>query len=216
VRGARLMASGLPLPQWNNADVTSADVDREALVSWYEERGVPWGLRVPVELSLDLGTPLFEKHCYGLESAGCRPMEPEDGVVFRRAGPEDLERFAAAEGLAFGDDDIVRRWITPVFGRSGFEHWMAERGGDVIAIASAVWSDGEAGSAVMITGLDALKPRDIGQARGLAGAVLERAFSEDPGVLAHCHTVVDEDLAAFAGLGFEEVPGFRIQLVRDA
>jgi len=67
----------------------------------------------------------------------------------------------------------------------------------------------------MITGLDALKPRDIDLARGLAGAVLEHAFAENAGVLAHCHTAVDDDLAAFAGLGFEEVPGFRIQLVLD-
>jgi len=170
VRGARLMASGLPLPQWNNADVTSADLDRDALEAWYEERGVPWGVRVPVELTVEVGTPLFEKHCYGVESAGFRPMEPEDGVVFRRAEQEDLDRFAAAEGLAFGDDDdIVRRWITPVFGRPGFEHWMAERGGGVVAIGSAVWSDGDAGRAVMITGLDSLKPRDIDLARGRPG-----------------------------------------------
>lgn len=217
VRGARLMASGLPLPQWNNADVTSADVDRDALAAWYGERDVPWGLRVPVELSLDIGTPLFEKHCYGLEAADFRPALPAEGVVFRRAERDDLERFATAEGAAFGDDDdIVRRWLTPVFCRPGFEHWMAERADEVAAIASAVWSAGEAGPAVMITGLDALDPLDIDLATGLASAVLERAFAENAAVLAHCHTALDDDLAAFAGLGFAEVPGFRIQLVRDA
>jgi len=217
VRGARLMASGLPLPQWNNADVTSADVDREAVLAWYEERDVPWGVRVPVELSVDLGTPLFEKHCYGLVAKGFCPAAPAEGVAFRRAEPADLERFATAEGAAFGDeDDVVRRWVTPVFGRPGFEHWMAEREGEVVAIASAVWSNGEAGPAVMITGLDALDPLDIDHAKGLCSAVLEHAFANDSAVLAHCHTALDDDLAAFAGLGFTEVPGFRIQLVREA
>jgi hypothetical protein len=215
VRGARLMASGLPLPQWNNGDVTTADVDREALFEWYEDRGVPWGLRVPIELSVDIGTPLFEKHCYGLEAEGFRPVEQPEGVVFRPAEPADLERFATAEGAAFGDeDDIVRRWVTPVFCRPGFEHWMAQRGDDVAAIASAVWSNGEAGSAVMITGLDALDPLDIDLAKGVAAAILERAFAHDGSVLAHCHTALDDDLAAFAGLGFSEVPGFRIQVVQ--
>lgn len=216
VRGARLMASGLPLAQWNNADVTGADVDLDALFAWYGERDVPWGVRVPVELSVAIGTPLFEKHCYGLESAGYRRSDPPpgNGVVFRRAEAADLDRFAGAEGAAFGDeDDIVRQWVTPVFGRPGFEHWMAERGEEVAAIASAVWSNGEAGPAVMITGLEALDPLDVDLATGLAGAVLERAFAENANVLAHCHTGLDGDLAAFAPLGFAEVPGFRIQVV---
>ena len=33
VRGARLMASGLPTPKWNNADITSADVDLDAVAA---------------------------------------------------------------------------------------------------------------------------------------------------------------------------------------
>ena len=217
VRGARLMASGLPAPQWNNADVTGPDIDREALFSWYEALGVPWGLRVPVELDVDIGTPVLPKRCYGLEATDFRPVPPTGGVTYRRAEPGDVDRFAAAEGAAFGDeDDIVRRWITPVFCRPGFEHWMAERKGSVAAIASAVWSDGDAGPAVMITGLDALRPRDIDLARGVAAAILERAFAEDARALAHCHTILDDDVSAFAGLGFTEVPGFQIRVVRES
>jgi len=210
------MASGLPVPQWNNADVTGADVDREALYAWYEGLGVPWGVRVPVELDVDIGTPLVPKRCYGLQATDFRPVAPANGVTNRRAEPEDLERFLAAEGAAFGDeDDIVRRWVTPVFCRPGFEHWVAERKGTVAALASAVWSDGEAGPAVMITGLDALRPRDIGLARGVAAAILEGAFAADASTLAHCHTILDDDVSAFAGLGFTEVPGFQIRVVRE-
>jgi hypothetical protein len=70
VRGARLMASGIAQPKWNNADVTGTDVDWDEVHAWYAERGVPWGIRVPLELELELevevGSPLFVKRCAAL------------------------------------------------------------------------------------------------------------------------------------------------------
>ena len=42
--GIRLMATGLPHPQWNNGDVDDpAEVDVDAVRDWYAAVGVPWG-----------------------------------------------------------------------------------------------------------------------------------------------------------------------------
>src|SRR5215207_9538957 len=89
VRGARAMASGIRTPKWNNADVTHEQVDLEALRAWYGSRGMPWGLRVPLELSLAVGEPLFVKRCMGLvvssgAESGLRLVDPPEG--FRSAG----------------------------------------------------------------------------------------------------------------------------------
>jgi hypothetical protein len=47
--GVRVMASGLPHPQWNDADVYDpAAVDVEVLSGWYRHRAVPWGVHVPL------------------------------------------------------------------------------------------------------------------------------------------------------------------------
>jgi hypothetical protein len=89
IRGARMMASGLPVPKWNNADIVSADVDVDALQAWYAERDVPWGIRVPLELSFNLGEPLFEKRCAGLLPDALRPAATVRGVSIRRASPAD-------------------------------------------------------------------------------------------------------------------------------
>src|SRR3954467_6298632 len=46
--GVRLMASGLPHPQWNSGDVTDPRaVHLAAVKDWYADLGVPWGVRVP-------------------------------------------------------------------------------------------------------------------------------------------------------------------------
>jgi hypothetical protein len=72
VRGARAMASGIRTPKWNNADVTHEQIDIEALSAWYAARGRPWSLRIPLELSLAVGEPLFVKRCMGLAGAPVR------------------------------------------------------------------------------------------------------------------------------------------------
>jgi len=60
--GIRLMASGLPHPQWNNGDVTeAAAVDIERVREWYAELGMPWGVRVPSDQTWSLGRHLFAK-----------------------------------------------------------------------------------------------------------------------------------------------------------
>ena len=89
VQGARAMASGIRTPKWNNADVTHDQVDIKTLSAWYAARDMPWGLRVPLELSLAVGEPLFVKRCMGRlassrAESGQRLVDPPSGV--RSAG----------------------------------------------------------------------------------------------------------------------------------
>jgi hypothetical protein len=81
--GARLMASGIAQAKWNNADVTDAAVDVTAMRRWYESRGMPWGMRVPLEIALDFGEPLFVKRCV-------LPTH-SSGAAFVHTNPETVE-----------------------------------------------------------------------------------------------------------------------------
>src|SRR5215211_6122729 len=124
VRGARLMASGLPTPKWNNADVTAADADLDAVAAWYAARDLPWGIRVPVELDVAVGERLFTKRAFGLERADVLQVAGATDVLVRRAGPADLEAYDATDAAVFGDDPaLTYRWNAPVLGLVGFEHW---------------------------------------------------------------------------------------------
>jgi hypothetical protein len=213
VRGARLMASGLPYAQWNNGDVTDADVDEPAMRAWYAERGVPWGIRVPLDLTVDIGTPLFVKRCFGLHAGAFLDDGSERDAVAVTASAE-LERFAEAEAAVFGGDvEVARRWVRPVFGLPGFEHWVAEREGHPAAIASTVWSDGDAGPAVMVTGIGAVDAGGQALVGTLLSALLQAAFDRDADVLVHSHTSPDDDPSVLTSLGFVEVPGFLVRLV---
>jgi hypothetical protein len=87
VQGARAMASGIRTPQWDNADVTHEPVDVAALGAWYAARGMPWGLRVRLQIPLAVGEPLFAKRCRGRWASGgadsgprlVRQQEGDDG-----------------------------------------------------------------------------------------------------------------------------------------
>src|SRR5581483_384437 len=62
----RLMASGLPHPQWNSGDVLGADVDLDRVRTFYAAHGVPWGLRVPTELTWSRGRHVLRQRLMGL------------------------------------------------------------------------------------------------------------------------------------------------------
>lgn len=208
VRGARLMASGIAAAKWNNADVTAADADVEAIAAWYGERDVPWGVRVPLGIELDLGAPLFVKRCLYLHARDRREA-PRPALELRRAAATELERFAAAEAAAFGDDlATAHRWLEPVFGKEGFTHWLAlDDAGEAKAVATVVRTDERAGPAAMLTGV-------AGEAAlFLAGAATEGAF-DDGAELVHLHTAFEHEAAMWAGVGFREVPGFLVRVVR--
>jgi hypothetical protein len=131
VRGVRLMASGLPDARWNNADITAADVDLDAVVGWYRSRAVPWGIRVPLSLPIAFGTASFVKRCFALLPDELTDSEVEVEARMIRVQPAGLERFVAAEAVAFDTPaQLAARWIGPVFGRSGFAHRLLSGIGD--------------------------------------------------------------------------------------
>jgi hypothetical protein len=224
VRGARAMASGIRTPKWNNADVTHEQVDLEALSAWYGSRGMPWGLRVPLEISLAVGEPLFVKRCMGLlastgAESGLRPLDHAGGVQVRRIRADERDRFVALEVAAFGDDPATARaWLAPQFGVAGFDHWVAENAGTTVGSATSVRSDELAGPAVMVTGMAALPGADAQLVKAqLSAQISAQASHAGPrATLVHVYPDDDEEAAAFAAVGFIEVPGFLVRLVQPA
>src|SRR4051794_41976697 len=87
--GVRLMASGLPHPQWNNGDVVDpAAVDVESVRQWYADRRVPWGLRLPAGGPWPHGRMLFRKRLMGLATPSFEPAVVPAGGALPVAGPE--------------------------------------------------------------------------------------------------------------------------------
>jgi hypothetical protein len=220
VHGARLMASGLPEPRWNNADVSASDVDVEALSTWYRDLAVPWGIRVPLELAVDLGTPLFVKRCFGSRAEELVLDEQDDralareGLSVRRIGPAEWSRFVAAEAEVFGDPvALIERWVEPVLGRPGFAHWLAERDGHAVGTVTTVASDGEAGPAVMVTGLGVTPGVEGSVASRLVSRAITVACADRADVLVHVHGDPDDDVELYLALGFTEVGGLEVRLV---
>lgn len=224
VQGARAMASGIRTPKWNNADVTHEQVDITTLSVWYAARDMPWGLRVPLELSLAVGEPLFVKRCMGLlassrAESGRRPVDPPGGVQVRRIRADERDRFVALDAAAFGDDPATARaWLAPQFGVAGFDHWVAEIAGATVGIATSVRSDELAGPAVMVTGVAALPGADARLVKAQLSTQIsaEAAHAGPDATLVHAYPDDDEEAAAFASVGFIEVPGFLVRLVQPA
>jgi len=215
VPGARLMATGLPAAKWNNADVTSGKVDIPAMRAWYEGRDVPWGVRVPVEIELRLGEPLFVKRCAGLRSDDLLLALPVRGLEIRRASVADLETYARMESEGFEDDlGLIRRWLEPAIGSPGFAHWLVESASGPVALGMTLRTDERAGPAVYLGGVMVLPEwQGLGVERWLASEALADAFSNGA-TLAHFNPD-DEELPWVRRLGFVEVPGFLVRVVRD-
>lgn len=214
VRGARLMASGIPTPKWNNADIVSPDPDVAAMKVWYDDRGMPWGVRVPLSIEFDLGEPLFEKRCAGLARGGFVPAAQVAGVAIRRATPADLESYVMVDAVAFrGDPKLTRAWVTPALGADRFGHWLADAAGQPIGVAMTVRSDGPAGPAAYLSGV-AVVPEWRG--RGVEPALSSRAIAEafeSDATLVHFNPD-EEEIGWLLPLGFVEVPGFLVRVVR--
>ena len=60
LRDIRVMASGLPQPQWNGADVTGPNPDLDGARAFYAERGLSLGVRVPAEMPWSTGMHVVE------------------------------------------------------------------------------------------------------------------------------------------------------------
>jgi hypothetical protein len=214
VRGARLMASGLPTAKWNNADITSPDADIEAICDWYAARDVPWGVRVPIEFELDLGTPLFEKQCAGLSAAQFRPTPLPSGYTVREAAVHDLNTCLSIERAVFGaSESLGRAWLEPAFAASCYGHWLLEHQGKPIGSAATVTTDDRAGPATYLSAL-ALMPvvEDEAVLTALVSSIASSAFDRGSALV---HANPDStQIVHFREVGFEAVPGFLVRVVR--
>jgi ribosomal protein S18 acetylase RimI-like enzyme len=211
--GIRLMSSGITVPQWNNGDVVDPSlVDIDAVRSWFSERGVPWGVRVPAEAPWPHGRHLFRKRCMALlQERGGRALQVP-GLTVRRAEPDDLEVFAAVDAEAFGEDDPgpTRDWTGPHIGADGFLSVLAELEGEAVGVATGVLADGRAGTTVGVFGVGVLptaRRRGVGGA--LTGTVVDWGFSGGADLAWLCPDS-DEAVRLYARMGFVETGGFDI------
>src|SRR6266516_4459225 len=147
VRGARLMASGIDHPQWNNADVDDpAAADIDAMREWYAGIGVPWGVRVPAGAAWRHGRFLFRKRLMGLALGGGVAASPVPGVVVRRARAEDLDGVLHVDVIGFevADAGLERKWIEPHLDVEHIDVALAELDGEPVGTGYALRSDGRA------------------------------------------------------------------------
>ncbi len=214
--GVRLMASGLPFPQWNNGDVT--DVARfplDEVRAWYAARaggrGVPWGVRVPAGLRFTHGRHLFRKRCMALPAAEFRPRPAAPDLRIRAAMPSDADTVAAIDAAAFeADIQACRDWNTPHIGAPGFNVILAELDGEAIGGATSILTRGRAGPCVGIFGVGVIeKARRRGAGAALTAALLADGFARGA-ALAHLNPNTAGAATLYAGLGFRETAGFDV------
>jgi GNAT superfamily N-acetyltransferase len=210
--GIRLMASGLPHPQWNNGDVLDAEqVDVAAVCRWYADKGVPWGLRVPHGMAWPHGRLLFGKRLMGLAAADFRPATVPAGVSLRVAGPADVEAVLSVDTVAFEDPiDVEQPWVGPLLSQPSLTVCLAEVDGQPVGCGSCLVTDGDAGPAAYVAGVGVLPPaRNRGIGAAVSSWLVQRGL--DAGAqLAHLHPDTDEAARIYARLGFVEVDGFNV------
>jgi GNAT superfamily N-acetyltransferase len=206
------MASGLPHPQWNNGDVTGPDPDVEGARRFYAERGVPWGVRVPVGLRWEHGGRwLFRKRLMGLAPTDFRPAPEARGRTVRAAGREDLATVLDVDCAAFeADRELERGWIEPHLTAPGIVVALAALDGEPVATAYSLRSDGQAGPCLYVAGVAVLPAaRGRGVAAAMTSWLLARGFAAGA-ALAHLHPDHDAAARIYGRLGFTEAPGFDI------
>lgn len=210
--GVRLMASGLPYPYWNNADVYDASaVDVEAVAEWYAARGVPWGVRVPAGAQWSHGRLLFRKRLMGVTPETFEPAAVPSGLQIREASPEDIAAVVAVDAAAFEEPpDQQRLWIEPMLSQPGVVVALAELDGRPVGSGNCVVTDTQAGPCVYVAGI-AVDPS--AQRRGFGAAVSSWLVQQgwDRGArLGHLHPDTDGAAALYRRLGFVEVDGLDI------
>ncbi len=209
VRGARLMASGIAEAKWNNADITDQSADVDAIRAWYGSRGMPWGLRVPLEIDLAVGEPLFVKRCVAVLSGGL-PSTSRASVSVGRE--RDTTSYAALEASAFGyEESAARVWVGPQFTHHGFRHWVATAAGSPLAIGTTVRTDGDAGAAVYLTGLARLPGAPVEALQTLVDVATADAFASGAAFV-HANPESAEEDEILAHHNAVEVPGFLIRI----
>jgi ribosomal protein S18 acetylase RimI-like enzyme len=214
--GVRVMATGLAHPQWNSGDVHDpAAVDVAAVRTWYAERQVPWGLRVPAGASWPHGRHLLTKRLMVRRSGAALEAAPVDGLVVREAGPADLDGVLAVDSAAFGTDGAqTRPWLGPLLAPTadGVTVAVGAHAGEPVATAYSVLADGWAGRTLYVAGVAVVaeaRRRGIGSA--LTAWLVDRGLSAGAR-WAHLSPDTDDAARLYARLGFVEVPGLDVYL----
>jgi ribosomal protein S18 acetylase RimI-like enzyme len=217
--GIGLMASGLPRPQWNNADVlASADVaaiDIGRVRRWFAERAVPWGCRVPLGFPWPYGRRLLTKRVMaaGLDDLAAAPRRQLDGVRIGTVGPDELDAFARVDAAAFGDEvGPTADFARPMVAASGFRCLLARDGGEPAGVAYGILTDGDGGggTSLGIFGVGVLSDH---RRRGIGAALttdLLRWGADAGADLAWLNPDDDRAARLYTSLGFREVAGFDV------
>ncbi len=222
--GIGLMASGLPRPQWNNADVlASADVaaiDIGRVRRWFAERAVPWGCRVPLDFPWPYGRRLLTKRAMaaGLDDLAAEPGRQPDDVRIGTVGPDDLDAFARVDAAAFGDEvGPTADFARPMVGAAGFRCLLARVGGEPAGVAYGILTDGDGdggggggGRTLGIFGVGVLADH---RRRGIGAALttdLLRWGADAGADLAWLNPDDDRAARLYTSLGFREVAGFDV------
>ena len=207
--GIRVMASGLPQPQWNGADVTAPYPDLEGARAFYAQRGLTLGVRVPEALPWSAGHHLLDLRLMGLEPRAFVPAAGVPGLAVRVA--DDLEAVLKLDSEAFGGDpEDSRPWIEPHLAAPAFTVALAELDGEPAATAYSQRTGGAAGPSVLLAGVAVAEPlrrRGIGAA--ISSWLLARGFA-DGARLAHLQADTDAAARVYARLGFVEAGALRV------
>ena len=208
--GVRLVATGLPHPQWNNGDVHDPSaVDLEAVRDWYSQLRVPWGLRLPAGAAWSHGRYLFGKRLMGALPGSFQAAPAVPGLELRAAGPDDLEAVLAVDVVAFEETpETERPWLQLVLDHSDTTVAAATLDGAVVATGWVLRSEGWAGVAGYVAGI-AVEPAV--RRRGIGAAVTSWLMSQTGDVdLWHLHPDTDSAARIYERLGFVEVEGLDI------
>ena len=210
LRGIRVVACGVPHPQFNSADVVDADCDLEGAREFYAARGLDWGARVPAGMPWPHGRHLLTQRLMALPAPEFVPAPPVAGLTVRVAGPGDLGVLVALDEAAFGET-AGPPWISPLLaGDGGIVVALASLGGEPVATAHTQRTGGEAGPCLYLGGV-AVAPG--ARRRGVGGAIsswlLARGLAAGA-ELAHLHADTEDAFRVYRRLGFVETPGLEI------
>jgi GNAT superfamily N-acetyltransferase len=212
-RGARLMASGLPEPQWNSGDVLDSDVDLDAVRAFYSAHRVRWGLRVPRELAWSHGRFVMHQRLMGLVPAAFRHVAAPPGFHYALATIADLESVVHVDAVAFGSDrETTRPWFAALLAAPTrvvtFVRALAD--GQTVGTGYCVLANGQAGLGAYVGGIAVLPAyRRRGCASALSSWLVDRGLTAGAR-LVHLHPDDDRAASLYAKLGFVEAGGLDI------
>jgi GNAT superfamily N-acetyltransferase len=210
-RDLRLCAAGFEAPGVNSGDVTGPDPDIEAARAFFGERGVTWGLRVPLEQEWTLGRRLMPRRLMAVERGAFRPAPAVPGLTLRQAGPGDLASAVHIDSAAFGlDPGHNELWLAPLLSGGRATVVLAELAGRPAGSAHTLRSDGPAGACLYLAGVAVLpSARRRGVGAALSSWLLGRGFAAGA-ELAHLNPDSDAAARLYGRLGFTETPGYDV------